>query len=66
VEEEKKQWSKTASRSLALQAGHYNHAFWEHYNVIKTNALDSTVQSLFERNEKLDEQFKADKTQRKN
>ncbi len=45
--------------SLAMQAKPYNQAFWENFNVIKENPVDTKIISLFEKQGKLEDQFKS-------
>jgi hypothetical protein len=51
--------------SLAMQAKPYNQAFWENFNLIKENPVDTKIISLFEKQGKLEDQFKS-KSKKKN
>lgn len=52
------------SKSLALQTRPYNSDFWKNYNIVKENPMDKDIISLFEREDKLENQFKS-KSRRK-
>ncbi len=45
--------------SLAMQVKPYNQAFWENFNLIKENPVDTKIISLFEKQGKLEDQFKS-------
>jgi hypothetical protein len=65
--EEKRKALGPASKgnSLAMQAKPYNQAFWENFNLIKENPVDTKIISLFEEQGKLENQFKS-KSKKKN
>jgi hypothetical protein len=65
--EEKRKALGPASKgnSLAMQAKPYNQEFWENFNLIKENPVDTKVISLFEKQGKLENQFKS-KSKKKN
>lgn len=65
--EEKRKALGPASKgnSLAMQAKPYNQEFWENFNLIKENPVDTKIISLFEKQGKLENQFKS-KSKKKN
>lgn len=45
-------------KPLEFQLKEYNESFWKNYNIVKDNPLNLTIQTFFEKNTALIEQFK--------
>lgn len=65
ADEIRKSWKREKGNSIAMSERPYNENFWKTYNVMMDSPLDKEIQALFEKSERLEEQFSKKSTKAK-